>query len=268
VLSILAGCGAAAHPASPLAGEVPSLDYDVLARAGDAPSVRPDDERAVELQKQLLTFRDGSAEQADLFLQVAQLEAARWREEAEQERALDQKIAGTQGDEKRTLIASQLAVHRRGEQAFLAAVQAYAAASKIPGYQRRDEALFGLATVLHQSKRDDRAREPLHSLLTQCPTSRRVPESYLFFGDYYFAKADWKAAFKFYDRVLTFEGAPVEGYALYKQAWCWLRLGDVDRAAVLFDQSLAATREGRAGNAGQAALLAEAAQRDRDKLRR
>jgi tetratricopeptide (TPR) repeat protein len=216
-------------------GSRPSLSYQQYGQAADGAPV-PDEQQAATLERQRQGMAEGDRGKTDLSLRLGELRAELWRRSPKD---------GT----------------------LLEAVKDLDQAAKDRAFDHRDEALFQLGRLLRDAKKEAHAREQLHRLIMEHPTSRRVPAAYLFFGEYLFDGGDFKHAGEFYERVTTFEDPTVHAFALYKEGWCWIHIGDMDKASAFFDDALDATRVGRGGNARQSALLAEAAQRDLNLLK-
>src|SRR5262249_2399015 len=121
------------------------------------------------------------------------------------------------------------------EQAWLLrAVEAYLAAARYRKYERMDEVLFRLATLLTAAKKEDQARELLARLLKDHPTSRYGPGAYLAFGALPFDPGEIDAALRFYEKVEAFPRSHVFPYAVYKKGWCQVNLGDFKAALGTF----------------------------------
>ncbi len=125
-------------------------------------------------------------------------------------------------------------------------------AKRHSGFPRRDEILYRQAFLLEEqassdhrrrelaeqpvpSRREselrDEARRVYRELIRSYPESRFVPFAYLSFGEHFFQEGQMDAALRFYERVTQTEGSPIEGYALYKMAWCHINLQQ-DREAL------------------------------------
>jgi TolA-binding protein len=233
---VMSACGTSGN-AMPMRAR-PTLDYDRYQQAGADPAPAADEQQIATLERQVEAAETGKAA---LWLRLGALHSASWRQGA-----------GTQGG--------------RNEAVLLKAVQELKRASDDRTFERGDEALYQLGMLLHAARGDAHARDAFHRLIKDHPSSKRVPAAYLYFGEYLFDGGDFKHSREFYERVTTFEDPTVQGFALYKLGWCAIHIGDANEGAAFLNDALRAAHEGHGGNARQSALLAEAAQRDLDRL--
>jgi tetratricopeptide (TPR) repeat protein len=115
-----------------------------------------------------------------------------------------------------------------------------------------DAALYRAASLLEEQAVDERleaerlnqpipttreqdlrqqARRVYQDLIKSYPNSRYAPSAFLSFGESSFQEGDMSAALEFYRQVTKRRGSAVQGYALYKTAWCQVNLQD-DRQAL------------------------------------
>jgi tetratricopeptide (TPR) repeat protein len=99
------------------------------------------------------------------------------------------------------------------------------------GYPRRDEVLFALASGLTEVHKEQAARKFFKLLIQEHPTSPRVADAFVVFGDYFFELHDYENAQQFYFKVLQFPRARARDYARYKLAWCAFNDGNYREAA-------------------------------------
>ncbi|MBI2894772.1 MAG: tetratricopeptide repeat protein [Deltaproteobacteria bacterium] len=119
------------------------------------------------------------------------------------------------------------------------AVRAYAQiAQSFPQYQRMDEVLFYLGFALEEMNQYDRARQVYQRLIKGYQTSRYIPNAYLSFAEFYFQQGDMEAALRFYQKVAEYPSSQVFGYAIYKQAWCYINLQDFRAALEQFVKTI------------------------------
>lgn len=122
-------------------------------------------------------------------------------------------------------------------------------------YRRRDRALFGLAELLQQAGRASEARRSFMSLIRDYPQSRFIPDVYLSFAEHYVRLGKLAPAQQLYQRAARFPQASIFGYALYRQGWCWLSLGNHRRALEAFVAVLRGASQFNCSVAARAALL-------------
>ena len=100
-------------------------------------------------------------------------------------------------------------------------------------HRRRELAEQPVPSARENELRDE-ARRVYRELIRSFPESSFVPFAYLSFGEHFFQEGQMDAALRFYERVTQTEGSPVEGYALYKMAWCHINLQQDREALSLF----------------------------------
>jgi len=66
---------------------------------------------------------------------------------------------------------------------------------------------------------DDRAREFFHRLIKDYPQSKYVPNAYLSFAEYYFAKGEMEKRAQVLREGEQFPKSSVYGFAVYKKGW-------------------------------------------------
>jgi tetratricopeptide (TPR) repeat protein len=189
----------------------------------------------VEKMRRLLALTpDDDPEKPDLWFRMGELFAAKERSASDRARADDERIFAAPAAEKEALRARQRAAEAERDRWLVEAVRAYAAATRFPAYGRLDEVLFRMAYLLLSAKRGVEAREQLHRLLEEHPTSRYVADAYLAFAELAFDQGDINAALAFYEKVAQFPRASVYPYAVYKSGWCQLDLGEPAEALASF----------------------------------
>jgi len=92
-------------------------------------------------------------------------------------------------------------------------------------YKRGDEVLFRSAMLLSNRGELPQARTFFHKLIKDYPSSTWIADSYLQFGDYFFAQGDSDKAAKFYEKATQIAEQRTSGYAHYKLAWSLFRQG-------------------------------------------
>ncbi len=184
---------------------------------------------------------DTDPEKPDLLFRIAELFAEKTRGYSMQAGSMDQKIFEAEqrkdGGAAQRLRSEQETLRRAEKEQLLEAAKWYISVVNNPkfrNYQRMDEVLFYLAYMLQQVKRDDDARKFFLRLVKEYPQSRFVPEAYLSFGEYYFARGEMENAKAFYDKVTQFPEAKAFGFAMYKKAWCFYNLGNFQESLASF----------------------------------
>jgi len=168
------------------------------------------DQQISQILRMIKTTPDGDPQKPDFWLRLGELYAQK------------RSAAISRRDEK------------AAEQWQNEAVKCYVEASKHQTFSRMDEVLFRLAYLLQQGKKDDKAREFYHRLIKDYPQSSYVPNAYLSFGEYYFAKGEMDNALKFYEKVEQFPKSSVFGFAVYKKGLAEMGLGSFKSALGAF----------------------------------
>ncbi len=170
----------------------------------------------------------------DFHFRLGELQAENRRFFSDRARELDEKIFQAGAGDKPVLQREQQAFERQAGSWRLEAVKAYLAATRYPRYERLDEVLFRLAAELSAAKKDDQAREFLLRLIKDYPRSRYVPDAYLAFAELDFDRGEVDGALRFYEKVEEFPSSHVYPYAVYKDGWCRMNLGDHKAALATF----------------------------------
>ena len=202
------------------------------------------------------------SQRADLHFRIAELYAEQERHFRFQARALDQRIFEATA-ERRPAIEREQQRHEAEERTWRRkAVESYLAAARFPRYERMDEVLYRLASLL-QDSHQEQARGFYLRLIRDYPNSKYIPDAYLAFAQFYFEQGEVAAARRFYEKVVLFPRSPVFGYALYKRAWCDINLGQYRSALGTFVEVIQLAEAGKAGPDRLAsAALARAAKGD------
>jgi tetratricopeptide (TPR) repeat protein len=217
------------------------------------------------MQELIRNAPEDDPQKPDYYFRLGELLADTQRYFGFQARSLDQKIFEAE-QAKRTGDAAQLKdkqkkLEKESEKWSLEAVKNYVAASKFPKYNRMDEVLFRLAYLLQMIKKEDQAREFFHRLIKDYPQSKYVPNAYLSFAEFYFAKGEMENAGKFYEKVTQFTSSTVFGFALYKKGWVEINLGNFKSALEIFVRVIELCKAGKIPK-NQAGPLEKEAKKD------
>jgi TolA-binding protein len=220
----------------------------------------------IEKMRALIRFTENEDPQRpDLLFRAGELYAENERFFSTQARALDQKIYDTPPGPARAALERERATDEREREVWLLeAVKAYVEATRFPRYERMDEVLFRLATMLMSAKKDVQAREFFHRLIKDHPTSKYIPDAYLAFGEHAFDEGRMEEALRFYEKVAEFPKSSLYPYAVYKQGWCQVNLGDYKQALQIFVGVVRTTRErgGKGAPGGALEILGREAKKD------
>ncbi len=160
---------------------------------------------------------------------------------------------------------------RQSKEASADAVKIYKAlvsSRAFAKYKRMDEAIYFYAFELGQLGRDAEMQDAYLRLIQDYPTSKYIPNAYLSFADFKFAKNKIDEALQLYQRIVDgYADSPVYAYALYKIGWCHLNpigTGEPEYRTSLdyFVRTVKATLSGKAGSEANAKQLRRDARRD------
>ncbi len=223
-------------------------------------------DKQINYMAQLIkTAPDDDPQKPDYLFRLGELYSEKQRFLSFNARGLDQKIFEAQeaknSGQAASLKQKQQQYEKAAEDASLKAVKSYVAASKYPKYNRMDEVLFRLAYLLQMIKKEDQAREFFHKLIKDYPNSKYVPNAYLSFAEFYFQKGEMENAGKFYQKVEQFPQSSVFGFALYKQGWVEINLGNFKSALEIFVKVIQLCQNGKIPK-NQAGPLEKEAKKD------
>lgn len=243
----------------------PALAAEAFRRAVQSKVARLNDAAIATLRQLIKVTDDGDAEKPDYFFRLAEHFRDKKGEYMFRARELDERIfVASTPREKEQLKARQKQYEKLEQEWMLGAIKLYLTLANTPAYAkyaRMDEVLFNLADMLNQAKRNDRARVFFGELIRNYPQSRYIPDAYLSFAEHYFNEGEVEEALRRYEQVARYKDSALYGYAIYKQAWCWINLNDPRQALELF---LRVIREGTqfAGTAKSKLMLVREAKKD------
>ncbi len=220
------------------------------------------DKQITRLNQLIKITPNDDPQKADFYFRLGELYAEKQRFNSLQARSFDEKIFQAE-QKKNTSLAAKLKkdqqdAEKNSEKWANEAIKDYVEASKHAKYERMDEVLFRLAYLLQMMKKDDRAREFFHRLIKDYPQSKYVPNAYLSFAEYYFAKGEMENALKFYEKVEQFPKSSVYGFAVYKKGWAEINLGNFKSALGIFVNVIELCHAGKIDRAQRGPLEKEA----------
>ena len=101
---------------------------------------------------------------------------------------------------------------------------------QFPKDRNMDRVLFFLGVSYFKKGQLDKGRDRYEALIKRFPKSEYVDDVQFELGEYYFNKSQWKTATSHYRKVATNPKLRLYSFALYKLAWCRLKMGQTNRA--------------------------------------
>ncbi len=98
--------------------------------------------------------------------------------------------------------------------------------AKVKNHPRGDEILYFLASSSLDLNRMQEAMTYYGRLAAEYPKSPYYNESLIQLADYYFDKAKWVDAQKYYEDLIRLKYKPLMAYAYYKRGWCQFNSGN------------------------------------------
>lgn len=217
----------------------PGLEAEAFRRAVEAKVGRLTDDMIATLIRLVKVTPKDDPERPDYLFRLAEHYRDKKVEYSFKARELDEKIFTAPEAQKGRLKAQQERFEKAERDWMYNAIKLYLRIADTPEYaryKRMDEVLYNLADMLNQAKRQDRARVFFAELIRNYPQSKYIPDAYLSFAEHFFNEGRVEDALRRYEQVARYKDTPLYGYAVYKQAWCWLNLKDPRRALELFVQ--------------------------------
>lgn len=133
-------------------------------------------------------------------------------------------------------------------------------AVNFPKAPNHAQSMFFTAFARLEFGRIDEGVEMLEDYVQKYPSHPHVPDAYRMLGDVRFDANDFKGARAFYQRIAGFKDSGLNGYALYKIAWCDYNLRDPMSAMGGFERAVLWANE--SGEQGQLLNLKKEARHD------
>lgn len=242
----------------------PSLAAEEFRHAVEAKVGKLTDEMIATLIRLVKVTPKDDPERPDYLYRLAEHYRDKKVEYSFRARELDEKIFTAPPGRKEKLKDLQKRYEKAERDWMFNAIKLYLRIADTPEYaryKRMDEVLYNLADMLNQAKRRDKARLFFAELIRNYPQSKYIPDAYLSFAEFFFNEGRVEDALRRYEQVARYKDTPLHGYAVYKQAWCWLNLKDPRKALELFVKVI---REGNSyqGSKKSKLILIREAQKD------
>ncbi|MDE0119214.1 MAG: tetratricopeptide repeat protein [Bdellovibrionales bacterium] len=101
---------------------------------------------------------------------------------------------------------------------------------QFPKDRNMDRVLFFLGVAYFKKGQLDKGRDRYEDLIKRFPKSAYINDVQFELGEYYFNKSRWKKAAFHYRKIATNRKLRLYSFALYKLAWCRLKMGQTNRA--------------------------------------
>ncbi len=136
-----------------------------------------------------------------------------------------------------------------------------------PKDPKADQALFFLGYNYFELNQAETGKDYYKRLTTEHPQSTYIEESNFALGEFYFDQEKWADALKYYRQVAKNKRARLYSFALYKQAWCLYKTGQVKNALISLERVIRAGRQAKGSGDGSSGgvsriRLATEAQKD------
>ncbi len=114
-----------------------------------------------------------------------------------------------------------------------------------PKDSKIDQCLFFLGYNYFELDQAEKGKDYYKRLTHDFPKSTYVEESNFALGEYYFEREKWADALKHYETVANNKRARLFSFALYKQAWCQYKTGQVKQALLSLERVIRAGRQAK-----------------------
>ncbi len=101
---------------------------------------------------------------------------------------------------------------------------------QFPKDKNMDQVLFFLGVSYFKRGHLEKGRARYETLIKKYPKSEYTDDVHFELGEYYFNKSQWKRSVNYYRKIASNRKKRLYSFALYKIAWCRLKMGQADRA--------------------------------------
>ncbi len=103
---------------------------------------------------------------------------------------------------------------------------------QFPKDKYTDQVLFFLGVAYFKRGRLTDGKKSYERLVKKFPRSEYITDVNFELAEYHFNQSQWKKALSYYRRIVKNPRLKIYSFALYKLAWCYFNIGQVDRALV------------------------------------
>ncbi len=113
---------------------------------------------------------------------------------------------------------------------------------EFPKSKRGDALLFSRAIAFMFLNRQAQASATFEKIIKEYSNSNFAGDSYFALGDYYFDRAEFAIALKYYDSATKYQRSKRYGWSLFKKAWCYYNTGKYRNALATWKKTVQYSR--------------------------
>ena len=122
------------------------------------------------------------------------------------------------------------------------------ALKEFPKSKRGDALLFSRAISFMFLNKHSQASVTFKKIIDGYPNSNFAGDSYFALGDFYFDRAEFREALKYYDSATKYQRSKRYGWSLFKKAWCYYNTGSYRKALATWKKTVQYSRRERNKN--------------------
>lgn len=119
---------------------------------------------------------------------------------------------------------------------------------EFPKSKRGDALLFSRAISFMFLNKLSQASATFEKIIKEYPNSNFAGDSYFALGDFYFDRAEFSVAIKYYDSATKYQRSKRYGWSLFKKAWCYYNTGKYRQALATWKKTVQYSRRERNKN--------------------
>ena len=119
---------------------------------------------------------------------------------------------------------------------------------EFPKSKRGDALLFSRAISFMFLNQLPQASATFEKIIKEYPNSNFAGDSYFALGDFYFDRAEFSVALRYYDSATKYQRSKRYGWSLFKKAWCYFNTGKYSKALATWKKTVQYSRRERNKN--------------------
>lgn len=123
------------------------------------------------------------------------------------------------------------------------------ALKEFPKSKRGDALLFSRAISFMFLNKHSQASATFEKIIKEYPNSNFAGDSYFALGDFYFDRAQFSVALKYYSSATKYQRSKRYGWSLFKKAWCYYNTGEYRKALATWKKTVQYSRRVKSKNA-------------------